>query len=41
MKAFLLSLVVLAAITAVAAVTLQGNRISSMETYSVPNNVRL
>ena len=41
MKAFLASLVVLAAITTIAAVTLQGNRISSTEAYSVPNNVRL
>ena len=40
MKAFA-SLVVLAAITTIAAVTLQGNRISSTEAYSVPNNVRL
>ena len=41
MKAFLASLVVLAAITTIAAVTLKGNRISSTEAYSVPSNVRL
>jgi hypothetical protein len=41
MKAFLLSLIVLVAITTIAAVTLQSNRISSTEAYSVPNNVRL
>ena len=41
MKAFLMSLVVLAAITTIAAVTLQCSRISSMEAYSVHDNVRL
>jgi hypothetical protein len=41
MKAFLLGLVALVAITAVAALTLQRVPISSMEAYTEHSNVRL